>query len=111
MKPSELYDQGAQPERTLLAWGRTCLALAVVVAVLIRVLVVAVDPAVIGLTVGALALPLGTWLLAIARYRRMHRELTRSGPDSNLPAGGAAVAVATFAAALCGVLALAIVLR
>lgn len=111
MRPSELFDQGAQPERTLLAWGRTCLALAVVVAVLIKVLAASSSPATIGLTVGGLALPLATWLLAVARYRSMHRELTRPGTASNLPAGDAAVAAATLAAAVCGVLALVVVLH
>lgn len=109
MNRSELFDRGAQPERTLLAWGRTCLALAVVVAVLVKVLAEAVDPVAIGLTVFGLALPLATWLLAVARYRRVHRELTR--PGSTLPAGGAAMAAATLAAVLCGCLALVLVLR
>lgn len=109
MNRSELFDRGAQPERTLLAWGRTCLALAVVVAVLVKVLAEAVDPAVIGLTIFGLALPLSTWLLAVARYRRVHRELTR--PESTLPAGGAAMVAATLAAVLCGCLALVLVLR
>lgn len=110
MKPAELYDQGAQPERTLLAWGRTCLALAVVVAVLIKVLTAQVDPAVIGVTVAGLALPLITWLLAVSRYRRVHRDLTRLDGEATLPAAGAPVAFATLAAALCGVLALIVVL-
>jgi len=109
VKPAELFDLGAQPERTLLAWGRTCLTLAVVVAVLVKVLAGGVDPSVIGLTVGGLALPVLTWLLAVARYRRVHRELTRPGAESTLPAGGGAVVAATLTAVLCGVLALVIV--
>lgn len=111
MKPSELFDRGAQPERTLLAWGRTCLALAVVVAVLVKVLAAEVDPAVVGLTICGLALPVLTWLLAVARYRRVHRVLTRPGVASTLPAGGSAVAAATLTAVLCGCLALVLVLR
>ena len=111
MKPSELYDRGAQPERTLLAWGRTCLALAVVVAVLVKVLAQELDAAVIGVAIFGLALPLSAWLLAVARYRRVHHGLTRPGAESTLPAGGAAMAVATLTALLCGLLALALVLR
>lgn len=111
MKSSELYDRGAQPERTLLAWGRTCLALAVVIAVVIKVFAENVDPAVIALTVAGLALPVLTWLLAVARYRRVHRELTRPGAESALPAGGGAVVAAALAALFCGCLALVLVLR
>lgn len=111
MRPSELFDQGAQPERTLLAWGRTCLALAVVVAVVVKVLAVSWNPALIALATFGLALPVLTWLLAVARYRRVHRELTRSGVESNLPAGGGAMVAATLAALFCGLLALLLVLR
>lgn len=111
MSASELYDPGAQPERTLLAWGRTCLALTVVVAVLVKVLAQGVDAAVIGLTSCGLALPLAAWLLAVARYRRVHRGLTRPDPEPTLASGGVAMAVATLTALLCAVLALIVVLR
>jgi putative membrane protein len=108
VRASELYDHGAQPERTLLAWGRTCLALAVVIALVIKILTETVDPMLIVLTVGALALPVLAWLLAVARYRRVHRGLTDAG--SLPPGGGAAVAVASVAVVVCGVLAMAVVL-
>lgn len=111
MRPSELYDRGAQPERTLLAWGRTCLASAVVLALVVKVLAVEADAAPILLTVTGLSLPVLAWLLALARYRRVHRELTGTGAASPRPGGGAAMTVATAAALLCGALALVLVVR
>lgn len=105
-----LFDPGAQPERTLLAWGRTCLALVVLLGLVIKVLAVGSKTALVVLTVFGLTLPGLAWLLASARYRRMQRELTR--PDTpTLPPGGTAVFLATAATVLCGVLALVLVAR
>jgi uncharacterized membrane protein YidH (DUF202 family) len=109
VRASELYDRGAQPERTLLAWGRTCLALAVVVAVVVRVLTIETDAVLVVLTGFGLALPILAWILAVGRYRRAHRELTGAG--GSLPAGGTAMAVATVAAVLTAAVALVLVLR
>jgi hypothetical protein len=61
-------------------------------------------------TVFGLALPVLAWVLAVARYRRVNRALTRPGAPA-LPAGGAAMLVATFATGLTGVLALLLVVR
>ena len=111
MRSSELYDRGAQPERTLLAWGRTCLASSVVLALVVKVLAVEADAALILLTVAGLSLPVLAWLLALARYRRVHRELTSPGAASSRPGGGAAMAAATAAALLCAALALVLIVR
>lgn len=108
MSASELYDRGAQPERTLLAWGRTCLALAVVIALVVKVLAADNDGALIALAALGLALPAVGWALAVDRYRRVHRSLT--GSPGVLPAGGAAVAIVAAASVFTGVLALLLVL-
>jgi uncharacterized membrane protein YidH (DUF202 family) len=111
MNAPRLFDPGLQPERTLLAWGRTCLALAVVLAVIVKVM--AIEPAgmLVVITVLGLALPVVAWALAVLRYRRVHRELTRQGAEPMLPAGGSAMLVATCAALVTGGLALVLVIR
>jgi uncharacterized membrane protein YidH (DUF202 family) len=107
---TELFDRGLQPERTLLAWRRTCLALATAMAVAIKLLALESDVATLLLAVFGLAVPAVAWLLAAHRYRRSQQRLTRTGRDPELPAGGPAIAVATLAAVLFGVLALVLVL-
>ena len=111
MSGPELFDPGMQPERTLLAWGRTCLALVVVVSVIIKVLAVESNAVLVAVTISGLALPVLAWVVAAVRYRRVHRELTRPGGAAALPAGGSAVLLATLAAVLTGVLALVLILR
>lgn len=105
------YDPGLQPERTLLAWRRTCLALAAAMAVVIKLLAFESDTATVLLAVIGLAVPAVAWLLAAGRYRRSHRRLTRADRDPELPAGGSATAAAALAAVLFGGLALMLVLR
>lgn len=110
MSASELYDQGAQPERTLLAWGRTCLASSVLLALVIKVAAATATPGWIVLAVLGLALPVIAWALAVVRYRRVHALLTRPGGPSTIPGGGAAMAFAATATVVAGVVALVFVL-
>ena len=107
MSSPELFDRGLQLERTLLAWRRTCLALATAIALVVKLLAFESDAVTVLVAVFGLAVPAVAWLLAARRYRSAHRRLTRSSGDSDLPAGGPAIAVATLAAVLFGALALA----
>ncbi len=111
MTATGLFDRGLQPERTLLAWRRTCLALATAMAVLVKLLAFESDVMTILVGLAGLAVPTAAWLLVAHRYRRLHRRLTDPGSQPALPAGGPATAVATLAAVLFGMLALVLVLR
>ena len=103
------YDPGLQPERTLLAWRRTALALAVVSAAIARY---AGDQ--LGLVpaaaVGAAGVAGAAWAYhrATARYRRVHVWLHRK---DTLAEDGLAFAVASLTLGLVGVTAAVYVLR
>lgn len=86
---SRPFDDGLQVERTLLAWRRTCLALALGVAVAIRY---GEPPSLpFSLWIGLLALAALTlaYVSTSARYRRVNSALQRD--PGSLPGGGAAV--------------------
>ncbi|WP_085369889.1 DUF202 domain-containing protein [Leifsonia sp. NCR5] len=89
-----LYDAGLQPERTALAWRRTCLAFLVLSGASIRVLPGQLGVA--GYVASALAVVLSAALLAVVhrRYLQHYRQLTGAR------AGGGAVLAGTAALAL-----------
>jgi uncharacterized membrane protein YidH (DUF202 family) len=76
---SDLFDSGLQPERTLLAWRRTCLAFAVGSLIAMRSTVEKVG--VIAVVVGVLgaALAIAAYFAAAAGYKRATLALARSG--------------------------------
>ena len=67
------FDPGLQPERTLLSWRRTCLALGV---------------AAIAFGVVGLVMAIAAYVAAGHRYRRAHQALST---DGELPTDGAAL--------------------
>lgn len=103
------FDPGLQPERTLLAWRRTILTLAVGLAVSVRWSwpnwsMVATSGGLIAFGLLAAAYSLSSW-----RYRHVHRSLL--APASGLPGAGGAVALVTVVAVGIGTVALGYVLR
>lgn len=82
------FDPGLQPERTLLAWRRTCLALAVASAVIVRFAGEAIGVAAAVLGIVGVATAAAGYLRASMRYRRTHEGLTNSG---ELPIDGLAL--------------------
>lgn len=97
------FDAGLQTERTLLAWRRTCLALAVGNAVAIRYLTEALGPWVALIAVGGLALSGIAWVVATVRYRRAHTGLVRDAVLTTDGALVALVAASILAASIAGI--------
>ena len=87
------FDPGLQPERTLLAWRRTCLALAVARAVVVRFAGESLGAPAAVLGIAGVATAAAAYIRASRRYRRAHEGLTRS---NELPIDGLALALMTL---------------
>ena len=105
------YDTGLQPERTLLAWRRTCLSIGVGGLLFIRFAVEELGVAAVVLGLVGLLLAAGAYIDAARRYRRAHGHLTdgRELPSAALPITFLAAFVAVFAVACCPWLGLSVV--
>lgn len=90
-----VFDHALQPERTLLAWRRTCLAFAVTSLLGMRFTLSSFGPlAVLTGTLGA-GLAILAYVLAVVGYRTSHRSLHATGAltRSGLPMLAATSAV------------------
>jgi uncharacterized membrane protein YidH (DUF202 family) len=87
------FDPGLQPERTLLAWRRTCLALTVASAVVVRFAGESMGASAALLGVAGVATAAAAYIRAARRYRRAHEGLTH---NSELPIDGLALALMTL---------------
>lgn len=96
-------DPGLQPERTVLAWRRTLLALAVGALVAVRVLPPVLGDWTIALALGGLAVVAVLWAVAGRRHRAVEAVFRDRAPASAMPGGALLLALAllaTLAAAL-----------
>ena len=84
------FDVGLQPERTLLAWRRTALALIVASAVEVRLAMEHLGGLAIVIGVVGILFAGATYIGATVRYRRMHRSLLDS--ESLMTVGGRSLA-------------------
>jgi uncharacterized membrane protein YidH (DUF202 family) len=103
----DVFDPGLQPERTLLAWRRTCLGVAVGVTALVRFSLVDNTATSLGLGLIGLATIGGAWVATGARYRRTHQSLVGGAGL----AGGGAVSATAGAMTVLIVLALLVTVR
>ena len=103
MRDMRIFDAGLQPERTLLAWRRTCLVLGLGVAVSIRF--GAVGNPLFAFLVGlpALAIVVAAYSLTSVRYRNATRALV-DNPHAAV-AGGRAITMVAFVAFVISVVA------
>lgn len=86
---SPLFDPGLQPERTELAWRRTCLAFGIGSLVALRLLPAALgSPWWVLVGVAGLAASGVVWLWARRRYRTVNTILARDGDRGRMPAAG-----------------------
>jgi uncharacterized membrane protein YidH (DUF202 family) len=74
-----VFDAGLQPERTLLAWRRTCLAIAAGFVATIKYFTDAIGAWAIVLGAVGIGLAGLAWLVCTLRYRRVHHALVRDG--------------------------------
>lgn len=103
------FDPGLQVERTLLAWRRTTLAVAVVSAASIRFTAPILGWAAVATGACGLVLAMIAYLATGSRYRQVHHSLGRS---AQLPATGWPEATLAAAVVAVGLVALVyIVLR
>ena len=90
-----LYDAGLQPERTLLAWRRTALAIAGGGAVGARVLSEQIGALAYLVGLAVVAVALAAYVLAHRAYRRAVLEMVHGSglaPSPGVPVAGLAVA-------------------
>lgn len=93
------YDVGLQPERTLLAWRRTCLAVSLGGLVLMRFALVEVGAVAVFLGLAAVAVGAAGYVDSGLRYRRAHTSLTSGGelPSPAVPISLLAIATLVLA--------------
>ena len=96
-----------QPERTLLAWRRTSLAVAIAFAVAARLLFEFLGGAAVVLGLVGIGLAIAGYRAASLRYRRLRKTIDHG---ADLPAAGGGLALLAGSLALLGVGALAFVI-
>ena len=94
-----VYDPGLQPERTLLAWRRTCLSFAIASLIGARYTLDVFGLFAIGFGVFGSALAAAAYFAAARGYQRAQRTLHESHSSGT---SGAPVLLATLAALLVG---------
>lgn len=97
MNGEPVFDAGLQPERTLLAWHRTCLALAVSAAVATRLTVGTLGTASVALGLVGVVAAVAAGLVETRRYRHLSRQLVAGSLHT---AGGLPIALLALAAAV-----------
>ncbi len=107
MNGERVSDPGLQPERTLLAWHRTSLALAVAGAVASRLLAQQLPAPAIAVGLVGVFAALASGVASTYRYRSRHTHLTLDLPQAT---GGIPIAFAALAAGVIGISGIAIVL-
>ena len=90
-------DPGLQPERTVLAWRRTLLALAVGSLVAVRVLPPVLGDWTIVLALGGLAVVAVLWAVAGRRHRVVQAVFERRSPAAAMPGAALLLALALLA--------------
>lgn len=95
---SATRDPGLQPERTVLAWRRTLLAVAVGSLVAVRVLPPVLGDWTIALALGGLVVVAVLWAVAVRRSRAVEAAFRGGAPADAMPGGALLLALALLVA-------------